>query len=118
MTAPPTANGLCRALSQASRQRLRWRSASWRIAASLRGAVVVPIDLRVLSVPDAGIEDRVQDVDHEIGDEDDRRTDDRRAHQDREVVSAQSLDDQLPHAGDAEDLLDEDGAGQEVGGDE
>src|SRR5262249_35758997 len=57
------------------------------------------------AVPDAGIDDRVERVDQEVDQDEDRRRQDEDGLDDRKVPEVDGVDNELPHAGPGEDGL-------------
>src|SRR5215510_8824934 len=106
ITIPPATASLLRLRQRtASRQRLEER-----MRGSSTGAVTATAT-RLTSVPDPGVEDPVEEVDHEVHDGQERAVRQYDGHDHRVVAAGHRQHEEAAHAGDPKDRLDEERAG-------
>src|SRR5262245_22997558 len=80
---------------------------------STRGFRRANVAMARSAVADARVDDRVERVDQEAYQDEDRRRDDEHGLHDREVPGVDRVDDQLSHAGPGEDRFRDDGAAEQ-----
>src|SRR5215208_3071697 len=111
MTTPETiARRFLTSRRSASVQRLRWRVCG----RSAGRASVVALMRGLLAVADARIDDGVEQVDDQVGRGGDESVEEGGAHDHAVVAREDGLDEGAADAGDGEELLDDEGAGDEA----
>src|SRR4051812_142355 len=95
----------------AARLRRNWREARRSVPAMRRGGIAARSSTRrspvaAISVPDARIERRVEEVGDHVGEEEEGGDDEGEALDHREVAVDDGVEHRRAHAGDGEDVLD------------